>query len=1221
MKQTTARIISLIIIILLFISLLLRPEPAFAGISEWSAEVIPSTTGNMLGPAGMDVRDFVIGSDDKTIYAVPGDSVISNVTYKSTDGGVSWAALANPARADFIAVAPDNTNIVAFANNSTPEVFLSIDGGISWSSIGIPDAGVPAAGVSDISISAQKNGTYYIAVAGWEAGNIANLWYYRYPSLIPGWNDTRTLPGFIAQNEMPAFVFSPNFAADATVVTVTGNIGTGANLQLLDLAVLSWNTSAAYIGYPCNIVTANITSILSASIATSPYYDGKDDDKRDLFIGLTIAGDSTAAAYSGIYRFRDTVKTDILTNKPVHSVDFNGSSLLAGMYNETTVYRILTPLASTWTQKTSTATKHPGGDGQVIVSWLGTNVVAGTGGNESAFSISKDSGATFTDISLIDTTIVNARDVAMPVNAGKVYLVTDDNTDTSVWYLTSGVWTRVFSLKSSINWIIRVERSAANVVYLAQKGTANIYYNGSSGAAPWQNRTCNINIRDIAVESTTTVYALDAAGKVSKSTNAGASWNTAVDTSLGSGNMLYSAGAGKLLAGSQNGYIAYSLDGNTTWQKISEQFDGGAGKMYVVPDQNFATNNVIYAATQTLGRNIMKWKIGTSTAWTDIFPGTITGNIYGLAVESNTLYALEYDPGADQSSLWRFITPLNATATAEGWTQITTSTATDADDANVRLNAEPQALKTSTGKLWAIKTNGTNKLYSFNDSVSDLTITLQEPVDNYRNPINSINGQVYDIAFSWKRPGVATDYEFRISMDPDFSDIVASINVTSTLPVVSLIIGPGQPGIRHIDLWPGMTYYWKIRTIKPGYSLFTAPRKFTIEATPVSFLTGVQLLAPAVGAVIKDTSPAFSWQPLQNTTEYEFRLSENIDMSAPLLDVRINNPGIQITGELEMGKTYFWQVRVTVPIESDWSPLGVFSVQEIIASPSPVIEATTVTTTIILPEQTKAMMIFPPADTETREIIPEYLIIAISVMVISIIAITGIIIKKPGERSHVYASKDAMHIRLRQKSEKLSKEKTLPQILLEAQKNKSVTTSPQPALANKEAASVIFAAKSLMWMEATEKDAAASLPEKEKEALGKKLAGKIRELAKKEPLLTRYPEDVKMLLQIWARYGSRKETGHYIEDSLKSQPGNALHLIKCFLPPMEISGENSSRTHVNRDCYRSLAQIVDPEKIYTALSKLSKFKINPADEGLKISPEESNIAAEFMRLHLESKKL
>ncbi|MHB8104430.1 MAG: beta propeller repeat protein, partial [Dehalococcoidales bacterium] len=126
------------------------------------------------------IRDFAVAGDGLTIYAA------TNVgPLKSTNAGRTWVPLFIDLTfiTDFVAVAPDNPNIVAYVNQAARTVAISKDGGVSFS---VSDrlrsrAGTLAANVTDVAI-AQKaiiegNLVSLVAVTG-ENGTGAALYYY-----------------------------------------------------------------------------------------------------------------------------------------------------------------------------------------------------------------------------------------------------------------------------------------------------------------------------------------------------------------------------------------------------------------------------------------------------------------------------------------------------------------------------------------------------------------------------------------------------------------------------------------------------------------------------------------------------------------------------------------------------------------------------------------------------------------------------------------------------------------------------------------------------------------------------------------------------------------------------------------------------------------------------------------------------------------------------------
>ncbi len=1210
-------------------SLFVPAEPVHAGGATWSAETIPDTLEYVLGPDGagdnLDVRDFSFSSDGAIVYAAPGDSVSDNVVYKSIDSGLGWDALEVEITADLVTVCPDDRNIVVIANSgATGGVYFTTDGGTTWYSLGIPQqsGGAAAATISALAISPLQSTIRYIAVAGRDTAGDANLWILNHGASIPAWKETKNMTGFSSGDVVADAEFSPGFTSDLTMVAVSADYGASPNVQLQVLSVSTekWNYSAYYTNFPRTVVSnSGITGILSASLALAPDYLGTDDDYRRLFIGLTINGNASAIAESGIYRYVDTLKTDIRTNVKIHSVACNGSYLVAGSYDTTTVYRSSNPFATSPTVLTSSTAKRPGGENRVKVAWKSTSFVAGTGGNESAFSVSADNGKTFNDISLIDTVITNATDVAVSSSGDIVYLVTDDGNDLSLWKKAT-YWQRIFSKQGTTDYIIRIARQDPDYIYLAQKGATTIYNNNDGGLTQWSTRTCSLNIQDIAVESTSVLYAISNTGMVSKSINSGLSWPVGTSTYLSSGATIVSVSTGTLMAGSQDGHVAYSTDSGQTWDAITNRLELGAGNLQIVPDEYYATNHIIYAASSTPGQNIKKCKIGSSTVWTDIFIGNIDGGIYGLAVNNNTLYALEYDPATGQSTLWLCISPTSATATSTSWSSSTTTTTTDANDATVSLNAAPRALKASTGKLWAVKTNGTNKLYSYDDV--DIELSLNLPAMDFVGLVNNITGIAHDVCFTWDRPTESTEYELEIALDEDFFSLVTTVTVANINQVVGAIVGPGRTGGNYVNFIPGNTYYWRIRTSKPVYSRYSVVKLFRIESVNAVLPA---ILSPPAGHTGTSRNPAFSWAPVSGATEYQFVLSANASMAVPIIDIRVNTTAYAVPDELDYGGTYFWRIRSILPIESDWSPLGIFTVMEQPAGPIPPVVTVDRPFPPIIelpspPPQNTINVLPQPLPPEP--VVPDYLRVAIiiaSVILVSVITLivvpllprllpeTSILtgpFRGPTQKAKNYIGKKwgDMANRLRELA---------PSII------------PPPA-ADKTASgdTISFAVRSfLLITSSAEEEGQRHISVKEERALGKKLASGIRALAKEKPLYLAYPEDAFNFLQIWSRYGSRDETSQYLKKTFKSRPENALALLKCF---QEASGSTEAgpagKKEFTRANYDALIKVVDPDSVYVAISKLLKFRFEKAEDETLENAIDRAIAYQFVRIHYDIKK-
>ena len=233
-------------------------------------------------------------------------------------------------------------------------------------------------------------------------------------------------------------------------------------------------------------------------------------------------------------------------------------------------------------------------------------------------------------------------------DAAKTYLVTDNGSDLSLWRKTDD-WERVLVLTGDTGYMVRVAPEDKDTVYLAKSGGTEIYFTKDGGEHKWSHAPCPDDIQDLAVESADVAdvayVAVSDTAKVSKSTNGGFTWNTPVATNLG-GNIwsLTSLARDKLVAGSTNGYVAYSTDGNATWTAISTPIEAGAGNVQVTAS-GLASNDFIYAASDKASSKIWRWQIGQSdTGWKDMSaPVSANFGAYGIGLKNGVLWVVAKD--------------------------------------------------------------------------------------------------------------------------------------------------------------------------------------------------------------------------------------------------------------------------------------------------------------------------------------------------------------------------------------------------------------------------------------------------------------------------------------------------------------------------------------------------------------------------------------------------
>lgn len=692
---------------------------------QWKQEAIPSTDGNVIGPPGIDIKDMAVAIDGITIWAGPGPTVPLTV-YKSTNTGATWISVPTNVggltgiNADLVAIAPDNSDCIAICDTTSLVIYISTNGGATWATLGTPsESGNDATIINALALSAISSDKRYIAVAGADSNFRGNVWYFELGT-NGIWKQTNTMDGFHLSaptgtdcvSTVLAVAFSPNFASDQVLAAVTANTSDAVNLQLFSVSYLRWNAAFLGMSYPAKVWdgTNPITDATRARIALAPDYLGSDETTRNCFIAI----ETITETYAGIYRMTDTNPKQIMAGVGIYSIDFDGTSIIAGASRSNKVYRSADPLVTSPTFYISTATKSPGGIDKSLVAWASTKVVAATSGNGSAFAISTDNGKSFNDIGLIDTIIENMEDVAVATDGSLVYLVSKDASTTSVWRYHKS-WQRVLNIADLINnYIIRMAPDNPNIVYVVAVGTTSIYYS-NIGGDKWVMRTCRHSIGDLSVEDDDIAYIGWSDGPyVHKTSNSGFTWAAAVDTQTGADaiSTIHVIAPDKVVVGGNNGMVSYTTDGNTTWTKIPQPVGGYSGPVQVTGNGLEIGNILVAAVGGFFNRGIWTWTIGQvpSSPWTDKDPShSIKATGIQLATRGNWLYVSSSDITETciyRSSMWTTPNPPAFDLIPAVY-----------DAKSLAFNAAPKALRLSTTpsiKLWVIDTIGA-KLYSLDE--------------------------------------------------------------------------------------------------------------------------------------------------------------------------------------------------------------------------------------------------------------------------------------------------------------------------------------------------------------------------------------------------------------------------------------------------------------------------------------------------------------------------
>ncbi len=753
----------------------------------------------------------------------------------STDTGESWETLTVAADGVFItpafvAVSPDDPRYVAVAQGNGV-VHISDDGGATWETLG--DSGV--ANVADIAVSVESGGNRFFSVVGGDGDFFtpeAEVFYYEIGAIGADWKEISVADpylGWEAADVAGAAAFSPNFLSDELLAVVcfdsdfpTDPGGDPAVLfQVFTFNQKRWNTEVSGFDgdYPVNLGTATTLDTLdSASIAMSPEYLGSDDDLRVAFVGLA----TDEAAISGIFLVEDDSVDALKDEELIHSVDFDGTNLVAGSFDGTTVFRSGDPLEGKDADvDKSSSKKNPGGERRTVAAFADDSVVAGTSGDESSFSVSGNSGETFNDISLIDTTLDELMDVALSADGSVIYLLSadaDTTPDMSLWVFDGDVWERVLSRPTedgATDFIVRIAPDDADVIYLANAGGAatdtNLYYSDDGGETQWRNRTSKEPIVDLAVETDGSVaYVLTGSGYVSKSDNSGFTWGGKETSGQAGSSTIVSLGEDLVLVGGSPA-VSYSTDGNESWTDLDDLSDDSLDVQ--VTASGLADGDFIYASSAFAGDAIYRWEIGDGEWEDDLGSLVVEGDpdveysCTGIALsEDGVLYVLASD-GSD-SELFRFLDPAGD---KDGDESTATSTAV--------FNRTPSALRISAGStnLWAV-TSDSDELFNFEDTLATVAPTLKGPKSGATIPVNEISGEPADVNFSWECPSdEVSQHDLEVALDDEFDEVVFDSGALDLSgdegDLISFVMNDGADGYA---VMPGETYYWRVRVSQLG---------------------------------------------------------------------------------------------------------------------------------------------------------------------------------------------------------------------------------------------------------------------------------------------------------------------------------------------------------------------------------------------------------------------
>jgi len=1036
------------------------PQAAADSYAFANARVTPSGTApsTALAPAGgFSILD--VAQSGTTIWAVATDNANLFYLYKSADAGATWArvtpggAPVQASNSTLIAVAPDDPSVVVLVDTGPSlgdRVSLSTNGGATFTPL-TP----PVADINSVSISPLTSQGRYIAIGGHTAAVATNsggasVLVWTIGATVTAWA-APTRWANIGTDDVEAVAYSPSFLADQALLVLTETVGDNGTIAskngAIALHVYSYNQQdwdqnidPSFPKYLARTTTLELAMGRAQIVLDTnlPFYL-EDAAAQIGFIGASITqnvsgtlntqvGGVFSIGSSSIVAGNATLR-QILSSTAINSVAWDGTNLMAAQLGVAaptlTVWRCNNALASAgWSFLPNSGVKTPGTGNATLVLFNGANGFAFSRGNGSMVCKTTDYGKSFNGITLAPFNAFGTiKDVWIAQDGSRMYAVTTDNVDLTVFRRDGTTWQRVFILAGATaqNWLVRVAKNAPDVVYLGRAGLTNMYKSTDAGDFIWTPRTSAQLIADFAVQDANTVYvARNGDARVIKSTSGGFTWlNTNGVTALNAGTCfsLNLIADDNLIVGGTTGGFAYSTDGATTFTYLGAVAAANAGNALTAA-AGLATGDWIFVTTDAAAGAVYAWQIGTTTGGT-FTAGRATAGVTGLVYSNGVLYAL--DNGGN--FLYRFLNPTRTVAVA---TDALATGAAGGYLVNTMVSNLQLTVSGTTNTLWARNwVAGIMPALDTLDTLTDYLTTAADapvpvyPINNAIIQINSISGLVNAFTFQWNAPasiaasqvsvpGLAYNYNLTI-----YLDAAGTVPVAGSIPPGGAALGAAANtataavastyAVNNVFTAfagsPATTYYWRVRVdaAAPAESQYSAMQTFVVQQ--LEAIVPI-ISSPANGGEVTTVNPAFSWSPIANATGYRFELATDPDFANIVYTVDPATAGASVPSitNLTRGSQYFWHVKALTPTEGEWSTTANFIVAELPPPPitTPAVTITTAPAPTIIITQTQppaTTTILPAPVVEEKVVNPSYIWAIIIVGAVLVIAVIVLIVR------------------------------------------------------------------------------------------------------------------------------------------------------------------------------------------------------------------------------------
>ncbi len=902
---------------LLLVGLLGLTASAEPDAGEWSRVDIPTEGkygGWVLAP-GSDIPNLSQAIDG-TLYAYRLEEA-SHHLMKSTDGGSTWSETGYEGGpiAD-IACSRLDADTVYLTDGS--HVYKSNDGGVSFYRIGdnISSALNTNEAITCLDVSYDSSGDpiIFIGTADSDSGQFGSAYYLaeayfgaQWTDLMAGNYDVYSIAGSPDFDQSPRIIALVTDESHTYIISSNGAVGDWPQrLELLE----------------------NHNHIFAATAASRICFPAYFDGVYELFVGISAGGNGD------VYQVNQGFAIDLGLDADVVSLALAGEvghiRLLAGGTAGGVWY-------ADYGEGWSPSQKAPTGDGPVYVALAldfahsGLSYAA-TSGAESAFSVSRDGGATWNQSGLIDTEISDIIDLAPSPSYSQdntLFMLTSGSGQ-SLWHSSDGgeSWERLYS--SALADVDNIERVALPPQY--DESNQVVFIAGRSNGSPaiWkstdngQSFTCRIvpfpiDAWALADENSFFIASFHgSSGLVYRTINGGLSYSAgAVAGSQPLNSIALSpsyASDGTMLVGSVDGCVYWSDDYGASFTMLGEplpELIAGvvSNRVTAAFDPNFSDNNTVYAASHcqetTAGdvSAVYRFIIGDSDDWDEM--ESLDGGVISQLIVSaeGTLYATnsQVDGGMERCLNPNFPLGLTFETVTRGLSE----------------GATMMGLWLAGQQLWSFDSAHT-RLMSYYDSLSQ-PVVLTSPSDEAPGVGLLIDGTISNVSLDWETLEGATEYEWQLNYNTDFSSVPAGFEGTT-----------GASSAHLPNLSPDTTYYWRVRVTSPVLSPWS--EKWSFTTTLGGEATAPQLESPSAGAIGVSASPIFQWSAIAGADGYELVVSTRAAFDNPTIlktdDYALPSNAWQCNVNLNYDTTYYWRVRaINGDTHSAWSAVGAFTTE------------------------------------------------------------------------------------------------------------------------------------------------------------------------------------------------------------------------------------------------------------------------------------------------------